>query len=197
MLLFHSATHSASDKKIITRLGAPARYAAVSFNETNHANRNRHGPGCAAHFSADYADFEPLRSPAQSAIKPLHPFDLRLLGSNKSDQRKLRNGRCCGEIAKRTHHRFPADVERVRHWQKMHAFNNAIGFEHKEVSATGVFHDRAIITRAVDHSFCERKTGQKLAEQPVFSDLAQFHYPFLAPAVLCQFMEKRSPETQG
>src|SRR6266487_3664212 len=106
MLLFHSATHSASDKKIITRLGAPARYAAVSFNETNHANRNRHGPGCAAHFSADYADFEPIRSPAQSAIKPLHPFDLRLLGSNKSDQRKLRNGRCCGEIAKRTHHRF-------------------------------------------------------------------------------------------
>src|SRR5436309_12450654 len=99
MLLFHGATQPASHKKIVTYLAAPARDTTVSFNKTNNADRNRHGAGCAARFAADYADFEPLCGPGQAAIKPLHPFDLRLLGSNESGQCKLRDGRRCGEIA--------------------------------------------------------------------------------------------------
>jgi hypothetical protein len=57
----------------------------------------------------------------------------------------------------------------------MYACDNAIGFEHKKTAAIAGFHHRAIITRAADDGFCERKIRQKLAEQLVFSDLAQFH----------------------
>jgi len=219
MLLFHGATQSTSDKKIIAHLAASARYAAVFFNKTKHGNRNRRGTGCATRFAADYAHFEPLRGPAQSAIKFLHPFNLRLLRSNESDQGKLRHGRCCREIAQRTHHRFPADVERVRRCQEMHARDNAIGFEHQKGAAVAGFHHSAIITWPVHNGFCERKIRQKLAEQPVFSDLAQFHCPFwrqqryvslslgirprlwmksapLAPDSR-RLMEKRSPEMRA
>src|SRR6267378_8320471 len=219
MLLFHGSAQSTSDKKIIAHLAAATRDTTVSFDKANHANRNRHGTGCATRFAADYVDFEPLRGPAQSAIQLLHPFNLRLLRSHESDQGKLRQGRCCRKIAERTHHRFPADVARVRRCQEMHACDNAIGFEHKKVAAIAGFHHCAIITQAVDDRFCERKIRQKLAEQLVFSDLAQFHCPFLAPLALCQFepgalpqamdkfapltpnsrrlMEKRSPEMRG
>src|SRR4029453_8052607 len=113
MLLLHGTAELASNKKIITRPAAPARYAPVSFNKTNHANRNPNGAGCAAHFTANDADLEPIRGTAQSAIKLFHPFDVSLPRSNESDQRKLRQGRCCSEIAERTHHRFPADVSRL------------------------------------------------------------------------------------
>src|SRR5262249_36604535 len=121
MLLFHGATQSSSDKKIITCLAAAARYSAVSFNKTSDANRNRRGPGRAAQFAADYTDFELLRGSTQSAIKRLHPFDFRLLRGNQSNQRKFGHGRCCGEIAEWTHHRLPTNLERVRRWQEMHA----------------------------------------------------------------------------
>src|SRR5215510_14998146 len=131
MLLFHGAAQSAGDKKIVTCLASTAGYAPISFNKTNHTNRNGYGPGRGAHFSANDANFESLCSPTQSAIEPLHPFDPGLLGNNESNQCKLRLGRCCGKIAERTHHRFPADVERVRCWQEMHARDNAICFEHK------------------------------------------------------------------
>ena len=99
MLLFHGATQTSGHKKIVSYFAAPARDATVSFNKTNNADRNRYGAGCAARFSADYADFEPFCGPGQSAIKPLRPFDLHSLGSNESDQCKLRDGRRCGEIA--------------------------------------------------------------------------------------------------
>src|SRR3984893_9258299 len=136
MLLFHGSPQSTSDKKIIAHLAAPTRYTTVSFDKANNANRNRHGPGCATRFPADYADFEPRRGPAQSAIKLLHPLNLRLLRSNESDQGKVRDGRCCREIAERTHHRFPANVARVCGCQEMHACDNAIGFEHKKIAAS-------------------------------------------------------------
>jgi hypothetical protein len=90
----------------------------------------------------------------------------------------------------------------------MHACDNAIGFEHKEVAAVAGFHHGAIIARAIDNGFCERKIRQKLAEQPVFSDLAQFHGGVISgmqvepsadwrPPLLGSVMETRSPETQG
>ena len=66
----------------------------------------------------------------------------------------------------------------------MYACDNAIGFEHKKAAAIAGFHHSAIVTRAADNGFCERKIRQKLAEQLVLSDLAQFHCPFLAPAAL-------------
>src|SRR4030095_3379793 len=184
MLLFHGATQSTSDKKIIAHLAAPARYTTVSFDKANNAKRTRHGPGCATRCAADYAHFEPLRGPAQSAIKALHPFNLGLLRSNESDQGKLRHGRCCCEIAEWTHHRFPAAAELVVCCQESQAWDNASGFEHKKVAAIAGFHHSAIITRAADNGFCERKIRQKLVKQPVFSDFAQFHCPFLAPAAL-------------
>src|SRR4029077_18919701 len=157
MLLFHGSAKSTSDKKIIAHLAAAARDTTVSFDKANNANRNLHEPSCATRFAADYADFEPLRGPAQSAIKLLHPFNLRLLRGNESDQGKLRHGRCCRKIAKRTHHRFPADVGRVRRCQEMYTCDNTIGFEHKEVASIAGFHHSTIITRAVDNGFCERK----------------------------------------
>ena len=79
----------------------------------------------------------------------------------------------------------------------MYACDNAIGFEHKKVAAIAGFHHSTIITRAVDNGFCERKTRQKLAEQPVFADLAQFHCPFLAPVALCQFEPAALPQGYG
>src|SRR5205823_7338834 len=90
MLLFRGSAESTSDKKIIANIAAPTRYTTASFDKANNANRNRHWTGCATRFAADYADFEPLRSPAQSAIKLLHPLNLRLLRSNECDQGKLR-----------------------------------------------------------------------------------------------------------
>jgi hypothetical protein len=54
----------------------------------------------------------------------------------------------------------------------MHACDNAIGFEDKKVSVIAGFHHSAIIPRAVDNVFCERKTRQKLTEQPVFAQFA-------------------------
>src|SRR6266513_438465 len=175
MLLFHGSAESTSDKKIIANIAAPTRYTTVSFDKANNANRNRHGTGYATRFAADDADFESLRGPAQSAIKLLHPLNLRLLRSNERDQGKLRDGRCCREIADRTHHRFPADVARFRRCQEMYTNDNEIGFEHKKVYAIAGFHHSAIIPGTVDNDFCERKIRQKPAEQLIFSDLAQFH----------------------
>jgi hypothetical protein len=57
----------------------------------------------------------------------------------------------------------------------MDAFNNAIRFEHKKVAALRHFQHSAIIARASDDRFTERKMRQELVEQPVFADLAQFH----------------------
>ena len=57
----------------------------------------------------------------------------------------------------------------------MHACDNAIGLEYKEVSMIAGFHHGAIITEAIDDFFSERKTRKNLSEQPVFADVAQFH----------------------
>src|SRR5207302_4848464 len=145
--------------------------------------------------------------------------NLRLIGSNKSDQGKLRHRRCGREIAERTHHRFPADVARVRRRHEMYACDNTIGFEHKKSAAIAGFHYSAIVTRTADSGFCERKVRQKLADKLIFSDLAQFHCRFQrywryvslsmgcclmamdnsapsAPA-LRRLMEKRSPEMRA
>ena len=85
MLSFQGAPESAGNEKIIARLAAPARYAAVSFNESNHARRNGNRPWCAACFAADYADFEQFCGPAQAAIKSFYPRDLRLFRGHKRD----------------------------------------------------------------------------------------------------------------
>src|SRR4026209_1949519 len=207
MLLFQGTAQSASDKQIVARLAALARHRAVSFNKTSHTNRNRHGAGCAAHFAANYADFKPLRGPAQSTIKPLHPFDRCFLGSDESDECRLRHRRRCSEIAERTHHRFPADVERVCRWQEVHACDNAIGLKHKKVLMIAGFHQGAIITGAIEDFLSERKTRQKSVQQPVFADVAQFHCGVIPGtrvdlpvdwrlALPGRVMEKRSPEMQ-
>ena len=81
MLLFQGAAQPAGDKQIIASFAAPARYPAVSFDKTSDTNRNRNRTGCAARFAADDADFESLGRPAQAAIKPLHPLDLRFSGA--------------------------------------------------------------------------------------------------------------------
>src|SRR5205814_8675971 len=99
MILLRGSAESTSDKKIIANIAAPTRYTTASFDKANNANRNRHGTGCATRFAADYADFEPLRRPAPSAINLLHPPNLRLLRSNECDQGKSRESRCCGKIA--------------------------------------------------------------------------------------------------
>src|SRR6266705_5364417 len=91
VLLFQGAPQSAGNEKIVARLAAPARYPAVSFNQSDYARRNGNWPRCAARFAADYADFEPLRGPAQAAIKFFHPRDFRLFWSHKRDQSKLRH----------------------------------------------------------------------------------------------------------
>jgi len=57
----------------------------------------------------------------------------------------------------------------------MDALNNAIGFEHEKTAAGGHFHDAAIIARTCDDRFPERKTRQKLVEQSVLAEMAQFH----------------------
>ena len=67
MLLFQGTPESTGNEKVITRLATPARYPAVSFNESNNACRNGNRPLRAARFAADYADFEALRRPAQAA----------------------------------------------------------------------------------------------------------------------------------
>jgi hypothetical protein len=207
MLVFQGTAQSAGDKQIIARLAASARYAAVSFNKTNHTNRNRHGSGCAAHFAPNYADFKSLRGPAQSTIKPLHPFDLCFLGSDESDECRLRHGRRCSEIAERTHHRFPADVERVCRRQEVHARDNAIGLKYKKVLMIAGFHHGAIITGTIEDFLSERETRKKLSKQPIFADVAQFHCGVIPGtrvdlsadwrlALPGRVMEKRSPEMQ-
>src|SRR4029453_19574328 len=98
MLLFHGAPQAASHKEVIAYFGAPAGQAAVSFNKTNHGNRNHHGSRCAARFTADYADFEALRGPTESTIEAFHPFDARLPRSNERNQGELRNGGRGSEI---------------------------------------------------------------------------------------------------
>jgi hypothetical protein len=60
----------------------------------------------------------------------------------------------------------------------VHACDNTIGLEYKEVSVIAGFHNGAIITGTVDDFFSERKTRQKPAEQPVFANVTQFHCPF-------------------
>jgi len=64
MFLFQAASESAGNEKIVARLAAPTRYGAVSFNESDYAGRDGNRPWRAARFSADDADFEPLRGPA-------------------------------------------------------------------------------------------------------------------------------------
>src|SRR6266567_9488271 len=85
MLVFQVATELSGHKKIIADFAAMARYPAVSFNESNNARRNGNRPGRAARFAANYADLEPLRSPAQAAIKIFHPLEFRLLRGDEGD----------------------------------------------------------------------------------------------------------------
>ena len=70
------------------------------------------------------------------------------------------------------------------------------------------FHHGAIITEAIDDFFSERKTREKLSEQPVFADVAQFHCGAIPGTQVDlsadwrlplpgRVMEKRSPEMQG
>ncbi len=84
-------------------------------------------------------------------------------------QGELRHSGGRGKIAERAHHRFPANIEGIGFGQKMHALNNAIGFEHQKPAAGGHFHHSAVIARASNHRFPERKTRQKLVEQPVLT----------------------------
>ncbi len=57
----------------------------------------------------------------------------------------------------------------------MDALNDAISFDDKKVAADRRRYQGAIITGAKGNRFSERKTRQKLIEQPVFAELAQFH----------------------
>src|SRR5436190_15752114 len=147
MLSLHRATQSTSDEEIIAHFSARARDTTTWFDNANHANGNRHGPGYAARFAADYAYFESIRGSTHSTIKLLHPLKLRLLRSNESDQGKLRQGRCCRKIAQRTHHRFPANLARARPRQEVYACDDAIGFKHQKFAAITSSHYSAIVTR--------------------------------------------------
>ena len=57
----------------------------------------------------------------------------------------------------------------------MDAFDDAVGFEHKQIAARTVFHHSAVIARARGDSLPERQMKQKLVEQLVFAEVAQFH----------------------
>ena len=57
----------------------------------------------------------------------------------------------------------------------MDALNDAIGFEHEKPAGRGHFHHSAVIAHACNDRFPERKTRQKLIEQPVLAEMAQFH----------------------
>ena len=57
----------------------------------------------------------------------------------------------------------------------MDAFDGAVGFKDKKVAAGRWCYHSAIITGADSDRFSERKAMQKLIEQPVFAELAQFH----------------------
>ena len=46
----------------------------------------------------------------------------------------------------------------------MDAFDDAIGFEHKQIAARTVFHHSAVIAGTCNDRFPERKTRQKLVE---------------------------------
>jgi hypothetical protein len=54
----------------------------------------------------------------------------------------------------------------------MHACDNAISFEHKKLSAISGFYHSAVITWAIDNAVSERKVGQKLAKQLIFTYVA-------------------------
>ena len=57
----------------------------------------------------------------------------------------------------------------------MDAFDGAVGFKDKKVAAGRWCYQGAISTGADNDRFSERKAMQKLIEQPVFAELAQFH----------------------
>ncbi len=57
----------------------------------------------------------------------------------------------------------------------MDALNDAISFDDNKVAAGRRRYQGAIITGAKGNRLSERKTRQKLIEQPVFAKLAQFH----------------------
>ena len=60
----------------------------------------------------------------------------------------------------------------------MDLLDDAIGFEHKKIPARRGFHYSAVVARAsleCLQGFPERKMRQKLIEQPVFAEVAQFH----------------------
>ena len=57
----------------------------------------------------------------------------------------------------------------------MYAFDNTIGLEHEKLAAIVRFHYSAVITGSCNDRFPERKTWQKLIEQPVFAEITKFH----------------------
>jgi hypothetical protein len=175
MLLFHSATKLASDEKIITNFAASTRQPAVSLDESSDADGNDNRPACAARVAADYADFKPPCSPAQTTIKLSHPPELRLIRGDQGNQRELGHGGGRGKIAERAHHCFPTNIDRIGPRQKVHALDNAISFEREKGAACKNFYHSAVIARACDDGFSQRQMRQELAEQSVFAELAQFH----------------------
>ena len=57
----------------------------------------------------------------------------------------------------------------------MDTLNDAIGLKDEKVAAGRCCYQCAIIAGAESDRFPERKATQKLIEQPVFAELAQFH----------------------
>ena len=57
----------------------------------------------------------------------------------------------------------------------MDPLNNAISFEDKKIAVGRSVYQSAVITSAKGDRFSERKTRQKLVEQPVFTERFQFH----------------------
>src|ERR1051326_6233079 len=57
----------------------------------------------------------------------------------------------------------------------MHALDDTIGLQHKELSATGRFNQGAVIARTRNNWFCEWNRRQKLLDKSVFAQLLHFH----------------------
>src|ERR1041385_1267180 len=90
MLLSHGTSESAGNEKIITCLAAAPGNPSFSLHESSDADGDGNRPMRAACFAADDADFEPLRRPAQAAIKFFYPRHLRSVRGHKRAQRERR-----------------------------------------------------------------------------------------------------------
>ena len=91
MSSFSGAAKPAGDKKIVASFAASAQHASVFLHKSNHANGNDNWTSCAARFSADDANFEPLCGTTQTAIKFFNPSDLGLLRGDERYERELRH----------------------------------------------------------------------------------------------------------